>query len=162
MLQDLIGKKAQIIKGNLTDEFFGFDDDMSEYIGETGEIENTIGCILDDHGEVLHFEDSDEYHKEKYKQSRTLLGVHIFGCSWHIDDVKILPVTERKTKKTNQTFIFDPSNIMVAEKKRANKSSRSRVNSSLSSAKGKPKSKNTVSKRSVAKSSKRTVKVRKR
>lgn len=161
MLQDLIGKKAKIIgNGESTEYYFGYDDnDMGILIGEIGEIEGVIGCILDSRGEVKHSYGSTGY--DNNKTDRTVLGVEMFGFSWHIDDIEILPVKERKTKKTEKTFKFDPTNIMLEEKKSANKPSRSRVTNSLPSSKRKSNSGNKPSKRSSKPNSKRTVKVRK-
>jgi len=161
MLQDLVGKKAKIIgPGESTEDYFGYDEeDMGILIGETGEIEGVIGCILDSRGDVKHLYGSEGYSNNK--ADRTVIGVEMFGFSWHINDIEILPVKERKTKKTEKTFKFDPNNIMLEEKKNANKPSRSRVIGSVSSPKRKSSIGNRTSKKSSKPNGKRTIKVRK-
>jgi len=160
--QNLIGKKAKIINYENTDQYFGYDDEeMGEYIGETGEIEDVIGCILDDDGSVKHSQYSNEYEKDKI--NRTILGIEMLGYSWHIDDIEILELKERKSQKTSKILKFDPKYIMKEGKlKHENKPKRVRTNSSLSKCKPtRKKVGSTSSNRNNKRNSNRTSKVRK-
>lgn len=158
---NLIGKQAKIINYENTDSYFGYDnEDMGDYIGEIGEIEDVIGCILDDNGRIKYNQHSHEY--ERDRTNRTLLGVEMFGFSWHIDDIELIEIKERKTKKTTQVFKFNPKDIMHEGKmKNADKPKRSRVNRVVSSKRIGTKSGGSTNKRNSKTNNKRTSKVRK-
>ena len=149
--QDLEGKKAKILGVNdlhPTESSFGVDDRMYDFVGKVFKISRVL-------------KERDYYYDEKTDDEvagvEYVVGIEMFGYQWDMEDVELIPIEIKPTKKT---FLFNPKLLIEETKEHANKPKRiSNSTDSKRSIKAKSKSKRNTSKATSGHSTKRNIKI---